>query len=69
MGRFRRNHAMRNLNRRAQCLEPFDMLVDRTAADIAAARQYNCSLFIFSEKSSQEVIGCSDFLDSITINR
>ena len=69
MGRFRRNHAMRNLNRRAQCLEPFDMLVDCTAADIAAARQYNRSLFIFSKKGSQKVIGCPDFLDRITINR
>ena len=49
MGRFRRNHAMGNLNRRAQCLEPFDMLVDCTAADIAAPGSTTVAFYIFQE--------------------
>ena len=61
---------MGNLNRRAQCLEPFDMLVDCTAADIAAPGSTTVAFLYFSKKGlPKKVIGCPDFLDRITINR
>jgi hypothetical protein len=39
----------------------FQVLVNRTASDIAAARQRNLRLVILAEKGTQKIVGCSDF--------
>ncbi len=62
------DHAVRNLHRRAQRLKPLDMLINRTASDITAARQHHRRLFKPSQKRAQKIIGCPDFAQRIAVH-
>ena len=44
------------------------MLVDRTASDVASARQRNFRFFVFAKKSAQEIVGRTDFFNIFIIN-
>ena len=47
------DHTILDVDRGSQCTESLQMLVDRTASDIASARKGYLCLFIFAKKSSQ----------------
>ena len=50
-----------------QCTEAFQMQIDRAASDVTATRQRYFCFFIFSEKRTQQIIGCTDFLNIFVI--
>ena len=57
-----------DLHVRSQGTEPFEMLVDGTAADIAASGKRHFRALIFSKKSSQKIVGCPDLLDIVILD-
>ena len=60
--RLRNDLPVFDLNLRTQCAEPFQMLIDRTAADIAPTRKSNLRSSVFSKQCAQKIIRRSDFL-------
>ena len=52
--------AVLDLHLRAQRAEALDMLIDRTASDLTAARQYNFRLLVLAQKSAYQIVGRPD---------
>ena len=57
------DQAMLDLYLCAKSAKAFDVLVNRPAADIAAAGKRNLCVLIFAQKCSDQVIGGPDLLD------
>ena len=66
--RLRNDLSMLDIHIGTQCAESFQMLVDRTASDIASARKRHLRTFIFSKESTQQIVRCPDLLDIIILN-
>ena len=62
---FRNNSTVHNINICTKCSESLQMLVDRTASDVASTwKRYLC-MFILTKKCSEQIIRCADLLDVI----
>ena len=61
------NLAVFNIDVRTKSPKSFQMLIDRSASDIASSRQRNFRSFIFPEKSSQQIVRRSDLLNVIIL--
>lgn len=64
---FGNDSTMTDIHISAKSAESFQMLVDRSTADITSARKRNFCMFIFSEQCAQKIIRCSDLLDKFII--
>ena len=62
------NLTMLNFNFCTKRTESFQMLIDRSAADITSSRKCNFCMLIFSKQCSQQIVGSSDLLDIIIFN-
>ena len=57
--------AVLNIHIRTQCAESLQMLIDRSASDIASARQSHFCSLVLSKHRTQKIVRCSDLLDII----
>ena len=57
------DQSMLDLHLRTQGTESLDVLVNGTTADITAAGKCHLRMLIFSQKSTDQIIGGSDLLD------
>ena len=57
------DQSMLDLHLRTQGTESLDVLVNGTTADITAAGKCHLRMLIFSQKSTDQIIGSSDLLD------
>ena len=65
---FRNNCSMHDIYLCTKRSESLQMLVDRTASDVASTwKRYLC-MFILTKKCSQQIVGSSDLLDIFIIN-
>ena len=62
------NGSVDNADFGSQGPEALQMLVDGTAADVAAPGQRYLRLLILAEQSSQQIIGSPDFLDKFIVH-
>ena len=65
---FCNDRAMHDINLSTKCSESLQMLIDRTASDIASARKRYFCMFVLTKKCSQQIVGSSDLLDIFIIN-
>ena len=67
--RIGKHHAgRRQAHVRTQSAEAFDMLIDRTKADVTAARKRNRSAAVSAQKRADQIIGSSDLAHIFIVN-
>ena len=65
---IRINLSIMNRHGCAKLLKSFEMLVDRTASDLASTRKGYDRFFIFSEKCAYKIVGTTDLTDIFVID-
>ena len=66
--RLRNDRTMTDIHIRAKSTETFQMLIDRSAADIASARKRNFRMLVLAKQSTKKIIRSTDLLDIFIIN-
>ena len=62
------NSTMTDINLRTKSTESLQMLIDRSAADIASARKRNFRMLVLAKQSTKKIIRSTDLLDIFIIN-
>ena len=66
--RLRNDRTMTDIHIRAKSTETFQMLIDRSAADITSTRKRNLRMFILTKQSTKKIIRSTDLLDKFIIH-